>query len=515
MQPTTPPLWLTRTAAAHLFAAARKGCRRAGDAYAAGLLSPADWRDLVVAAVTPAVAATARLSTAAEFGATDRSDLYERVAQIRHAASDLSLRLAPRDPAARSAGLALAGAVRATHAAYERRAVASGRTGPAWERRIAGPGCPPACRRTNGAWRPAGELPTPGDDPDCLCRLEYFSGVEPPAPVPPYHGGDRVSFRLWTAAEVRALSRSQLADLSPADAGDAIAQLGGDIDDDVRAVLERVALSPRQPRRADPPNPAGGHFGDDRESLLSHLVAVPDPLCPDFAAAAGHLVRAAVAFGADSRAAYHETAVPRRVNGRDVLGYTYGPGRDALHRRMTAPARATPASRAKRGLVVVGPPAAGKSRAAAEFARSMGGVWATADGMAEAARLPEYQGWNRALLAAEGGDIATRALIDAIDAGADVVVELHGGEWWTPGGVAHLLGLCGYEVHGMAVACPPAVAAARAAARFAENPFGLADPLADPSPFAPPSPVGGVTGTRAKDLAGYPGLASWTVCEGV
>ncbi len=507
MPTPTPPLWFTRAAAAHLSAAARTGCRRAGDAYAAGRVSPADWRDLVVAAVAPAVAAAARLSKAAEFGAADRADLYERVAQIRHAASDLSLRLSPRDPAARSAGLALAGAVRATHAAYERHAVR--RPGPAWERRIAGPGCPPACRRTNGAWRPAGELPTPGDDPDCLCRLEYFSGVEPPAPR--VHA-DRVSFRLWTADEVGDLSRSQLEDLSPADAGDAVAQLGDALDDDVRSVLERVSAGPVR-RRADPPNPAGGHFtGADRESLLTHLVAVPDPTCPDFAAAADRLVRAAVAFGADSRAVYHATAEPRRVNGRDVTGYTYGTDRDALHRRMTAHARATPpAGRVKRGLVVVGPPASGKSRAAAEFTRSMGGVWATADGMAEAARLPEYQGWNRPLLAVEGCDIATRAFVDAIDAGADVVVELHGGEFYSPGGFAQMLSFCGYEVHGMAATCPPAVAAARAAARFAENPFGLVDPVADPSPF---TPTGG-KGVGTRDLRGYPGLASWTTYGGV
>jgi hypothetical protein len=52
--PDTPPLWFTRAVTAQVAARAREGTRRAADAWETGTISAADWRDLVVAAVTPA-----------------------------------------------------------------------------------------------------------------------------------------------------------------------------------------------------------------------------------------------------------------------------------------------------------------------------------------------------------------------------------------------------------------------------------------------------------------------------
>jgi hypothetical protein len=499
MPDSTPPLWFTRSAAAQMWAVARRGCRAASAAYAAGRIGPADWRDALVAAVNPAVAAAARLSRAAEFGVADRAHLYERLSLVREAAHDLSLRLAPADPAARDHGLRLAQSVRAAAAAYER----TGRRapGPAWERRIAGPGCPPDHRTGYGAWRPAGELPTPGDDFDCLCRLEYFSGAEPP-PVAPACG--RVSFRVWTAGEVAGLSPDQLRGLSPDDAADAIEQLREVLDDSRLALLEQIASPPAE--RGFPPNGAGNHFSADdpdpaRLNYLPMLVAAPDPACTARAEAAGRLVRAARLFGATSRRAYF-----RHAGGYDAA-------RAALHERLAAGAvlAVPPAAGTPQALLVVGPRAGGKSRAADAKAAELLGAWATADALSFAAQLPEYQGWNAALLADEGGDVAALAIEAALASGRNLVVECHGHEPFTAGRAAHRLAGAGYAVHGLAVTCPAATARARAAARFAANPFGLRDPLSDPSAFTPEADPG----TKARDLAGYPGLSSWATVEGV
>jgi hypothetical protein len=134
-----------------------------------------------------------------------------------------------------------------------------------------------------------------------------------------------------------------------------------------------------------------------------------------------------------------------------------------------------------------------------------------ADAMEFAARLPEYQGWNRDLLSREGGDVARRAVLAAADGFRNVVVECHDREPECPGRIAHFLAGLDYDVHGVCLTCPADVARSRAAARFSANPFGVCDPTADPAPFTPED-AGGHT---ARALAGYAGLSSWTVVEGL
>jgi predicted kinase len=443
------------------------------------------------------MATAARLARSAEFGAGDRADLVERAAQVRSVAHDLSLRLTPGDPSLRASSLALAAGVRAAAASAERRAWRG--TGPAWERRIPGPLCPPACKAASlfQTWRPAGEMTTPGVAPDCLCRMEYFAGAEPP---PPPSELSLATFRAWTIDEFSRLSPSQLCDLSPFDAGDAVAQLGDRISDDVRGLLESLAHG--LPSRAAPPNPVGGHFGrDDTERFahLARLVAVADLSAADLAGAAAKLVAAARASGSDSRAVYSS-------------GRSYRPERAALHDQLLAHVAGVPmAEGTPIALVVIGPPASGKSRTAAEMTAAFGGEWVRADAMEFAARLPEYQGWNRDLLSREGGDVARRAVLAAADGFRNVVVECHDREPECPGRIAHFLAGLDYDVHGVCLTCPADVARSRAAARFSANPFGVCDPTADPAPFTPED-AGGHT---ARALAGYAGLSSWTVVEGL
>jgi hypothetical protein len=248
---------------------------------------------------------------------------------------------------------------------------------------------------------------------------------------------------------------------------------------------------------------AGHAHGLDGQDILPFPQG-SDPDANPHLAAASRMVRAARMNEADTRRAW---------SGADG----YHPMRAALHERLAAsalnPFAAAAAGGKPQAVLAIGNHCAGKSTPGLAAAGGAAPAWTVASSNDLMERLPEYQGWNAPLLHSEAEDVAALAMKMAVARRHHVFVEHVGHDLEEAWALAGRLGDAGYDIHLVHADVPPAEAAARAAGRFLDNPFGLASRHEPSARYVPPEyvadDVGGRPAATYLELRDHPAVATW------
>lgn len=207
-----------------------------------------------------------------------------------------------------------------------------------------------------------------------------------------------------------------------------------------------------------------------------------------------------------------------RMKYSDGMG-NYTPERQALHTRIAQSmlnhdSVAKPGTRPQ-AMVLLGAPGAGKTTLAGRIGERLNVQFTNISNDDIKAGMPEYEGWNSALLHDEAGDVIAHDLIPAaINGNCNLLWDGTGKDSGKTQQVVNSLAAKGYDVHIGYASLPAAKAAYRATNRFLGNAFGHRDPNAPPGRYVDPHyivhSVDGLPGQTYQMLKNNPNVKSWT-----
>lgn len=195
----------------------------------------------------------------------------------------------------------------------------------------------------------------------------------------------------------------------------------------------------------------------------------------------------------------------------------YTPERKKLHeeivKSMLNPKAAVPKGQRPAAVLLMGPPGAGKSTAGQPVAKLIAPEFTIVNSDDVKEKLPEYQGWNAALVHEESADVAEGSLTQqAIEGNHNTMFDLTGNNGSKMAMMAEHLGKLGYDVHVVQVQIPAYKSSFRAWQRFAKNAFSK-DQSQPPGRFVPPDyamkDVDGNPERTYEKLKNHPAVKSW------
>lgn len=213
----------------------------------------------------------------------------------------------------------------------------------------------------------------------------------------------------------------------------------------------------------------------------------------------------------DRRFAEVAKAMP---NGRPLTEYSkamhtdssgnYTPERRALHEKIMDK-MVNPASKVKPGakpqaVILMGPPGSGKTTAAQKpIMQDLGVEFSVFNADDVKAELPEYDGWNAAVVHEESSDVIEKDLIPRMMDAADhnIMLDVTGGNARKLQQWADHMTSKGFEVHLSSVSLPSQKSASRAWGRLTKNPFSTKDASGEPGRYVPPAYVVGKFKSKA------------------
>ena len=198
----------------------------------------------------------------------------------------------------------------------------------------------------------------------------------------------------------------------------------------------------------------------------------------------------------------------------------YTTERAALHERiidsmLNKNAKAKPGQKPQ-VMFIIGPPGAGKTSVGQPITNGIGVEFTTINADDVKSALPEYAGWNAALLHEESSDIAEGALLGrALAENHNILFDLTGASEKKMMKLADEMAARGYDLHLVNVSIPSSKSSYRAWMRFRGNAFGTKDPSKEPGRFVPPSYVHiGVDGNPDRTyerMKNHPAMKSWSM----
>jgi hypothetical protein len=179
------------------------------------------------------------------------------------------------------------------------------------------------------------------------------------------------------------------------------------------------------------------------------------------------------------------------------------PERQKLHNKivnetLNPEAVAKPGVRPK-AAILMGPPGSGKTTGGQPQTDKLGVKFTVVNADDVKAKLPEYQGWNAAVVHEESSHIAEhRIRHEAVAARHNVLMDLTGANTGKMKNMVEEFDKAGYDVHLVNIDLPAYKATGRAWDRFTGNAFGHKDPKGEPGRFVPPSYVYNTVGDKPK-----------------
>lgn len=152
-----------------------------------------------------------------------------------------------------------------------------------------------------------------------------------------------------------------------------------------------------------------------------------------------------------------------------------------------------------KAIFLIGPFGAGKSTAGEPIVKKMMPEYTLINPDEIKQSMPEDEGWNATHLHEESSHISKQIAARAKAAGHNLLFDGSGQNGDKMNKQATELDKMGYDVHVVHVTVPAHVSAYRAAARFLENPFRMADKNKKPSRYAPLKYVYNDVGSKPDD----------------
>lgn len=187
---------------------------------------------------------------------------------------------------------------------------------------------------------------------------------------------------------------------------------------------------------------------------------------------------------------------------------------DEIERNMLpAETRAKPGEKPQ-AVLLMGPPGAGKSFAGVPYANQMGIPFAELNNDEIKAQLPEYEGWNAAVVHEESASLLEKRIIHkAVRDQHHFILDGVGKNEEKMNKIAARLTSEGYDVHAILVTIPAVESAGRAWRRFAGNAFAQNDPTGSPGRYVPLDYIVDAVGQKPEEtyesLKNSENLSTW------